>query len=263
MGRDDQHQLVARDHFRFPGLPRQSRLGERKGGVIVIQEIFGIDEHVKGDADRWASLGYEAVAPALAGRARAGVHRAPRTRMGIRAGIGQGMAKDPREQVLADIAACRDYLKGARQGLHRRLLLRRLLRVDRRRRGGLVIAASSYYGSTAQATTRRAAADVPDHRPHLGLRRRHPKLDAASRRRWKSPTLRCAVHIYEDAGHGFNNEDLASPPPASAELACANATSPGALRTRLTGARPVGETIQLTSRGDGYRLRSAYRSHAR
>ena len=39
--------------------------GERKGGVIVIQEIFGIDQHVKRDVDRWAALGYEAVAPAL------------------------------------------------------------------------------------------------------------------------------------------------------------------------------------------------------
>ena len=38
----------------------------RKGGVIVLQEIFGIDRHVRADVERWAKAGWEAVAPAEA-----------------------------------------------------------------------------------------------------------------------------------------------------------------------------------------------------
>src|SRR6202046_5725813 len=96
------------DHFAFPAY-HAAPTGERKGGVIVIQEIFGIDEHVKRDVDRWASLGYEAVAPALYERREPGFI-AHHDEAGIKAGIAHAM-ETPREQVLADIAACRDYLK--------------------------------------------------------------------------------------------------------------------------------------------------------
>ena len=64
MGETISIKSVAADDFAFPAY-HAAPAGERKGGVIVIQEIFGIDEHVKRDVDRWASLGYEAVAPAL------------------------------------------------------------------------------------------------------------------------------------------------------------------------------------------------------
>src|ERR1700758_555327 len=98
---------VATDHFEVPAY-HAAPSGERKGGVIVIQEIFGIDEHVRRDVDRWAALGYEAVAPALYERREPGFV-AHHDEAGIKAGIGHAMAT-PREQVLADIAACRDYL---------------------------------------------------------------------------------------------------------------------------------------------------------
>ena len=62
----------------------------RKGGVIVVQEIFGIDEHVRRDVDRWASLGFEAIAPSLYDRREPGFvsgHDAD----GMKAGIGHAM----------------------------------------------------------------------------------------------------------------------------------------------------------------------------
>ncbi|MBU2137025.1 MAG: dienelactone hydrolase family protein, partial [Alphaproteobacteria bacterium] len=31
----------------------------RKGAVIVLQEIFGIDKFVRADVERWAKAGYE------------------------------------------------------------------------------------------------------------------------------------------------------------------------------------------------------------
>ncbi|MGN6480280.1 dienelactone hydrolase family protein [Luteibacter sp.] len=39
--------------------------GAPKGGVVVIQEIFGVNAHIRSVADRFAAEGYVAIAPAL------------------------------------------------------------------------------------------------------------------------------------------------------------------------------------------------------
>jgi carboxymethylenebutenolidase len=39
--------------------------GPSKGGVVVIQEIFGVNAHIREVADRYAQAGYTAIAPAL------------------------------------------------------------------------------------------------------------------------------------------------------------------------------------------------------
>ena len=62
---------TAADGFEFAAY-RATPAGRSKGGVIVIQEIFGLDEHVRRDVDRWASLGFEAVAPSLYDRREPG-----------------------------------------------------------------------------------------------------------------------------------------------------------------------------------------------
>src|SRR4051794_19880153 len=46
--------------------------GRRRGGVVVVQEIFGIDKYVRDDCERWAALGFEALAPSLFDRFEAG-----------------------------------------------------------------------------------------------------------------------------------------------------------------------------------------------
>ncbi len=47
--------------------------GTPKGGVVVIQEIFGVNEHIRDVADGFATEGYLAIAPALFDRAERGV----------------------------------------------------------------------------------------------------------------------------------------------------------------------------------------------
>src|SRR3954471_394060 len=81
----------------------------RKGGVIVIQEIFGIDRHVRADVERWAKMGYHAVAPSLYDR-REGDFTAEHSPEGMQAGIAHARAT-PLEQALSDIAAAREFLK--------------------------------------------------------------------------------------------------------------------------------------------------------
>jgi carboxymethylenebutenolidase len=39
--------------------------GKAKGGVVVVQEVFGVTDHVKRVADQYAARGYKAVAPAM------------------------------------------------------------------------------------------------------------------------------------------------------------------------------------------------------
>ena len=47
------------------GAYRADPAGKAHGGIIVIQEIFGVNNHIRETCDRFASEGYVAIAPAL------------------------------------------------------------------------------------------------------------------------------------------------------------------------------------------------------
>jgi len=47
--------------------------GTAKGGIVVVQEIFGVNAHVRDVTDRFAALGYVAIAPAFFDHVEAGV----------------------------------------------------------------------------------------------------------------------------------------------------------------------------------------------
>ena len=63
--------LVAADGFKL-GAYRADPAGKPKGGVVVIQEIFGVNHHIRSVVDRGAAEGYAAVAPALFDRSQPG-----------------------------------------------------------------------------------------------------------------------------------------------------------------------------------------------
>lgn len=46
--------------------------GERRGGLVLIQEIFGVTDHIRELADEYAADGYEVLAPALFDREHPG-----------------------------------------------------------------------------------------------------------------------------------------------------------------------------------------------
>jgi len=56
--------LVASDSFKL-GAYRADPSATAKGGVVVIQEIFGVNHHIRAVCDRLAAEGYAAVAPAI------------------------------------------------------------------------------------------------------------------------------------------------------------------------------------------------------
>ena len=47
------------------GAYRADPSGTPKGGIVVVQEIFGVNHHIRAVCDRLAALGYVAVAPAV------------------------------------------------------------------------------------------------------------------------------------------------------------------------------------------------------
>jgi len=56
--------LKASDDFEL-GAYRADPSGAPKGAVVVIQEIFGVNHHIRGVCDRLADEGYVAIAPAI------------------------------------------------------------------------------------------------------------------------------------------------------------------------------------------------------
>ena len=209
---------TADDGFEFDGYhaaPIATPEGAtRKGGVIVVQEIFGLDEHVRHDVDRWASLGFEAIAPSLYDRREPGFVSG-HDPDGMKAGIAHAMGT-PMDQALADIAAVRDrlgpagkvYIVGYCYGGSMAWLAAGKLE-------GLS-GSSSYYGSMVQAN-----ATLKPKCPtivHLGrLDTMIPADDVKAAVQAANPDV--AVYIYEDAGHGFNNDDPARHNSTSADLA--------------------------------------------
>ena len=100
--------LAGADGFEFAAY-HEPAFTPRKGGVIVIQEIFGIDQHVRADVARWAKMGYEAIAPSLYDRRERGF-TAGHDHAGCRPASPTPWAT-PLDQALGDIAACRDFLQ--------------------------------------------------------------------------------------------------------------------------------------------------------
>ena len=201
----------AADDFEFSAY-RARPSHRRLGGVIVVQEIFGIDEHIKRDVDRWADLGFEAIAPSLYDRREPGFVSG-HDQAGMQAGIAHARATDL-DVALEDIAACRDKMVGP------------IFIVGYCYGGSLtwmaaakvngLSGASSYYGSMVAAN-----ASLTPKCPtivHLGrLDAGIPCDEVTAAIQVTNPEVR--VYIYDDAGHGFNNEDPARLNEVSATLA--------------------------------------------
>ena len=66
----------ADDRFEFDAL-HADPVGSRRGSVIVVQEIFGIDDYVKADVERWSQNGFEVLAPSMYDRIETGFHAPP------------------------------------------------------------------------------------------------------------------------------------------------------------------------------------------
>jgi carboxymethylenebutenolidase len=100
--------LKAKDGHSFSAY-RADPTGAPKGAIVVIQEIFGVNHHIKAVADGYAKAGYVAVAPGLFDRAEKNVELGY-DQAGMTAGRGL-IGKIPPEAIAADTQAAIDYAK--------------------------------------------------------------------------------------------------------------------------------------------------------
>jgi carboxymethylenebutenolidase len=84
--------------------------GKPRAAIVVLQEIFGVNSHIRAVAERFAAEGYLALAPALFERVEPGVELGY-AQADIEAGIAlkNGAAALPGEGVMADIQAAIDH----------------------------------------------------------------------------------------------------------------------------------------------------------
>ncbi|MBI1406536.1 MAG: dienelactone hydrolase family protein [Caulobacter sp.] len=188
------------DGFQFEALHAAAD-GKRLGGVIVIQEIFGLDQYVQADVARWSSLGFEVIAPSMFDRGQKGFI-AEHDPDGVAAGARLAMANGP-DNAMSDIQACVDALKdkgpvfivGYCYG-------GTMVWLAASRVKGLA-AGSSYYGGQVAGM-----AALPLSCPvivHLGRKDAHiPADEVKAKVEAAHPDV--PVYIYEASGHGFNND---------------------------------------------------------
>jgi carboxymethylenebutenolidase len=185
---------------------------DRRGGLVVVQEVFGVNAHIRSVCDGFAAHGYDAVAPALFDRLETCVELAYDDD-----GIAKGRALVGElgwERPLVDVHAAASSLHPeGRVGVvgycwGGTIAWLAACRLD-------VACAAAYYG--------RQIVDFPDDHPrcptvaHFGAEDALIPLEAVERVRVANPAV--AVHLYAGAGHGFNCDARADFRPEAAALA--------------------------------------------
>lgn len=208
--------LKAADGFTFPAYVAQPA-GPAKGAVVVLQEIFGVNSHIRQVADGYAAAGYLAVAPSTFHRVKPGVE------MGyspddMNAGFALKTAVEalPAPGLMPDIQAAIDHAGQAGKvgivgfcwgGL---LSWRSACTLN-----GLA-AAVTYYGggmTTPDEAARRPKVPVLS---HFGDQDHWIPLESVEAFRKAHPEVE--VHVYH-ANHGFNCDQRGSYDAPSAQLA--------------------------------------------
>jgi carboxymethylenebutenolidase len=203
--------LTAKDGFTLAAYEAAPD-GETRGGLVVVQEIFGVTRHIRSVADDFAAQGYRVIAPALFDRVERNVELGY---SGEDAAKGVALrAQTKMDETLADIAAAVEAAKaGGRVGIVGYCWGGTLAFAAAQQVDGLT-AAVGYYGSGI------AALPMEQLRCPVMLQfgdqdKSVPLADVEKIRR-AHPDI--TIHIYP-AQHGFNSSDRASYNPVSATLA--------------------------------------------
>ena len=167
-----------------------------KGGIIVIQEIFGVNEHIREVTDKFASQGFLALAPALFDRIKPGIELGygpddRDTGMATRAKINSN-------DTIEDIISARKFLKKAGKVGIVGYCYGGTIAWLGACKGGFE-AASGFYGGGIHENL-----DLDSTCPvelHFGSEDQGIPMENVDLIRSAKPNL--DIYIYEDAGHGF------------------------------------------------------------
>ena len=83
--------------------------GARKGGLVLVQEIFGLTDHIRELCDEYAADGYEVLSPALFDREHPGFE-ADYSGEGFARAVQLARELHPFDLSLADVQTCIDAL---------------------------------------------------------------------------------------------------------------------------------------------------------
>lgn len=189
-------EIAASDGHRFDCFVAEAQ-GDRRGGLVILQEIFGVTEQLKGVAARYAAEGYDVAIPALFDRQKKGAvipfDDAPRGRALMQ-------ATDP-AAAMRDVEAALDCVRGdGRVGVlgfcwGGGLAIRAAQVLD-------IDAAVSFYGTRLDTYM-----DRPLKAPvqgHWGTEDDHAAPETLARLKEALPEIE--IHLYDGAGHAFANE---------------------------------------------------------
>jgi carboxymethylenebutenolidase len=169
-----------------------------RAGLVVVQEIFGLNGHIREVADGYAAHGYEVIAPSLFDRIERGVELDYDP-----AGFAKGRAFAAQlgfDKPLLDIAAAVQQLasKGNTVGIVGYCWGGSVAFLAATRLDGLSAAVGYYGGAVAKHAAERPRVPVL---LHFGRQDKSIPLEDVAALQKQRPEL--TVHLYE-AGHGFN-----------------------------------------------------------
>jgi carboxymethylenebutenolidase len=204
-------ELTAADGFRLAAY-RADPAGRVRGAIVVTQEIFGVNSHIRSVCDGYAADGYSAIAPALFDRGERGVD------IGYTADdIARGRdlkAKSTTDAALQDVAAAKDALSGAgKVGIVGYCWGGFIAWMSACRLSGFSCAVAYYGGGMLEAVAETPKCPVM---AHFGERDSHIPVDGVKRFAAAHPDVQ--VFIYP-ADHGFNCDQRGSYDATSASLA--------------------------------------------
>jgi carboxymethylenebutenolidase len=189
--------------------------GKPHGGLVVIQEIFGVNTHIRSVADGFARDGYRVIAPALFDRAERGVE------LGYdKESVDRGRALRQRIELadmLLDLAASGEYVRPAgKVGIVGYCLGGSLAWLAACRLGSFAAAVGYYGGMIAGHLSEAPKIPLMLHfgDEDSGI----PMSDVEKIRTGTDPKL-VEVFTYAGAGHAFNREGNAAWHGPSAQLA--------------------------------------------
>ncbi len=191
---------------------RADPAGKPRGAIVVLQEIFGVNPHIRRTADGFAADGYVAIAPALFDRVEKHIELGydPKS---IESGrdIRGKIALD---DTLADIQAAIDYARQfGKVGVVGYCWGGSLAFLAATRLRGIAGAVGYYGGMIASHAQEKPKVPVL---LHFGQHDKSIAMTDVEKVKAARPDV--PIHVY-DAGHGFNCDERGDYSPANAKLA--------------------------------------------
>lgn len=210
MGQDIK--LTASDGFQLGGY-RAAPAGTPKAAVVVIQEIFGVNHHIRTICDRIAGAGYVAIAPSVFDRIE------PHFQCGYspdEVAVARKFVANPDwAAMLRDTQAAIDAVRNVGPvGIVGFCLGGSVAYAAATKLTGLS-AAIGYYGGAIV----RFADDKPKVPTQLHFGEKDAGIPLADVETIRSKRPDVEIHIYSGAQHGFNCDERASYDKASADIA--------------------------------------------